>query len=516
MFPTRRDFQVMTEATETGILVHEATTKNILWANPAACRMFGFTLEELRPLKAHHMSSQERLYRRSHGVEWLQEAVVHGSSRHQWKYRTKQGGDFLAEVSATLVTFQDGPVVMVQIRNIDQEVELREELSSASQSLQRIMRHAPVGIVVLDEDNCIEDISPRAAQLFGGTTGTLTGVNLEDLGPCTPRLDSEYVVSALVTGGGSVSITQEIRKQDDTTTWLAGELEEVDHDGMTSRVLVVRDVTERIELERRNAYQEANLQYLSRYNAMGDMAMILAHELGQPLAASTNFLSGLKARIAHGHVDAESMSYGIDQAEKQLARAGEIVSSVKRYVRRIESTSAAIDLNETVEDSLYFVRLRAAERGVRLVVELTDGPLVVEGESVLIGQVVINLCFNAIDEIVLPSTPSKELIVRTSRHGGWACVAVLDQGRGMAEMPGNRLSSGAFSNKQDGSGLGLILSEHIVERHDGEIRYVPNLPRGTEVQMRLPLGGGSSVPSPIPDAARQPPGSGGSGPLPQR
>ncbi|NED60923.1 PAS domain-containing sensor histidine kinase, partial [Streptomyces sp. SID10244] len=80
---------------------------------------------------------------------------------------------------------------------------------------------------------------------------------------------------------------------------------------------------DRVEWERRNAYQEANLQYLSRYHAMGDMAMILAHELGQPLAASTNYLSGLKARLSSETVDARSLEYGIDQIEKQLHRAAD-------------------------------------------------------------------------------------------------------------------------------------------------------------------------------------------------
>ncbi|NLU61744.1 PAS domain S-box protein [Rhodococcus sp. HNM0563] len=477
----------MAEHTRTGILIHEAASKNILWANPAACRMFGFTLEELRPLKAHHMSSQERQYRRALGVAWLQSAVVHGSSRRQWKYRTKAGVDFLTDATASHMQFQDGPVVLVEFRNISEEVEIQQELSWVSQSLQRIMTHTSAGILVLDDDNCIEDISPLAARLFDSTPDRLTGVHLEDLGRCDPALDSEQVVAKLAFGHGSVKITQKITKADGSITWLAGELEDVVHDGIVSRVLAFRDVTERVELELRHEYQVANLQYLSRYNAMGDMAMILAHELGQPLAASSNYLSGLKARVAGGTLDREQLSYGLDMAERQLSRAAEIVASVKRYVRRIESTMSALDLNEVVDESLYFVRLRAAERGIRVDVHSAPESLPVQGESVLIGQVIINLCFNAIDEIVLPSTEVKVLTVSTSHDGEWACVSVADRGRGMETAPENRLASGVFSAKQDGSGLGLILSEHIVERHGGDIRFLANEPRGTEVRLRLPI-----------------------------
>lgn len=120
-------------------------------------------------------------------------------------------------------------------------------------------------------------------------------------------------------------------------------------------------------------------------------------------------------------------------------------------------------------------------------VESSPDPLPVHGESVLIGQVIINLCFNALEEIILPSTEVKELTVRSFREDDWACVGVLDQGRGIARLPGESLLTGAFSDKQDGSGIGLILSEHIVERHEGELQFLQNEPRGTEVRMRLPL-----------------------------
>ncbi|NDK91225.1 PAS domain S-box protein [Gordonia desulfuricans] len=490
MFPERRDFEQMIRNTGTGILIHEAASKNILWANPAACRMFGFTIEELKPLKAHHMSAQERQYRREVGVAWLQSAVVHGSSRKQWKYRAKDGTEFLTDARATLVHCVDGPVVMVEFRNIDDEVELQEELTWVSASLQRIMTHTAAGVVVLDEDNCIDDISPLAAQLFGRTPAELSGVYLEDLGRCEPRLASDHVIGRLGSGHGSVSILQEVAKADGSTSWLAGELEIVAHDGMRSRVLTVRDVTDRVEWERRNAYQEANLQYLSRYNAMGDMAMILAHELGQPLAASTNYLSGLRARLSGDDPDPQRLAYGIDQIEKQLQRAADIVGSVKRYVRRIESTSTLMDLNETVEESLYFVRLRAAEQGVRVFADILDRDMLIEGESVLIGQVIINICVNAIDEIAKPGTEVKELSVTTDVDDGNAVVYIRDQGGGMqSAQPSDRLASGAFSAKQDGSGIGLIISEHIVERHGGTIRYLPNEPRGTTVAVTLPLAG---------------------------
>jgi two-component system, LuxR family, sensor kinase FixL len=249
----------------------------------------------------------------------------------------------------------------------------------------------------------------------------------------------------------------------------------------------VRDITDRVEAEQREEAQRTQLQYLSRYNAMGDMALILAHDLGQPLAASLNFLSGLKSRLNTPAPNFTQLNYGIEMVEKQLRRASEIVASAKRYVRRIESTTAEFSLPATVAESLYFVRLRAEEEGVVVNADLGNEELMMKGESVLIGQVIINLCMNAIDEIKRPDTLVKELDIKLTEFGGLASLSIADQGRGMADMPAEQLAAGAFSSKKDGSGIGLIISEHIAQRHGGTILFAPNQPRGTIATLSLPL-----------------------------
>ncbi|MFX5555221.1 PAS domain-containing protein, partial [Acinetobacter baumannii] len=61
------DFRRMMEALPMCIILHDAQTKSILWANPSACQVLGFTLEELLPLKAPDMSRQSHEYRREIG-----------------------------------------------------------------------------------------------------------------------------------------------------------------------------------------------------------------------------------------------------------------------------------------------------------------------------------------------------------------------------------------------------------------------------------------------------------------
>jgi len=258
---------------------------------------------------------------------------------------------------------------------------------------------------------------------------------------------------------------------------------------MSSRLLVVRDISQRVQLEQAAEYREANLQYLSRYNAMGDMAMIIAHELGQPLAAASNFLSGILSRLNAGEATQEDVRYAVKKASRQLTRSGDIVASVKRYVRRIESTASHADLNAIVADSLYFARLRAAEHGVTLRSSLTAEALPIVGEEILLGQVVLNLCFNAIDEVASLDEKRRTLTVSTFAQDGSAVVTVTDRGRGIVRTDVGHLTT-AFSSKEDGSGIGLVVSERILERHRGSLVFTPLDPTGTVATVVLPLAQG--------------------------
>ena len=164
-------------------------------------------------------------------------------------------------------------------------------------------------------------------------------------------------------------------------------------------LLLFHDVTEHVKTEQEHERDAQYLNYLARYNAMGDMAMAIAHELGQPLAAATNFIAATQHRMTLPDADRDDLALGLVNARKQLDRVNQIVRSLREYVTQLEESQQRCDLNDIVEDCAYFIDLRARAHGVQLDYRYEPAPIEVVCERVLTGQVVLNLCFNAIDEM---------------------------------------------------------------------------------------------------------------------
>ncbi|GLY63908.1 PAS domain-containing sensor histidine kinase [Amycolatopsis taiwanensis] len=479
---TANDFVAMMNASRMCVLVHDAATKNILWANPAACEMLGWSLTELRPLKANHMSSSAQQYDRVIGRAWLQEAVDNGASRIQWDYRTKTGRVIPTDAVAMRVELAQGPAVMVQFRDIEREQEIERELRLTTSYVDALAHRTSTVALMLDATGALRFATDTAVALIGADPD-------EPLGPLTAygrlRVDGRAATWAevLQRARPTTAVQLEVPRDEGDPVWLEGSLERLQEADGEALLMILHDVSGRVQEEMRRERELHRENYLARYTAMGDMAMAIAHELGQPLAAAGNFLAGVRARAQATGAGSADLVYGIDSAVRQIERARTIVEAVRAFVGHLEHVRQVVDLNEVVEQCLYFVRLRAAPLGVRVVVRRHPEPLEVRCERVLTGQVVLNLCFNAIDEMAACEPERRQLTITTRAGEGVGVLTVDDQGRGLPHDPFEK----SFTAKEHGSGIGLALSYRIITRQHGTIWARRREEGGSRFGFTLPL-----------------------------
>ena len=483
------DLATLMNASRMCILVHDAGTKDILWANPAACELLGWTVEELRPLKADDMSSTAPQYHRVLGRAWLHEAVEHGTSRIEWHYRARNGRVVPTDALAVRVELARGPAVMVEFRDIEREQQTEQALRRTTSSIDALARHTSTIALTLDA---------------AGKVQFATDTALARLGMTPEDMDRHLVeFSTLRRGGRAVSwadlvdradptieVQLEVRRPIGTSVWLEGTLEQLIESDGDGYLMIVHDVSGRVHREVLRSRELHRENYLARYTAMGDMAMAIAHELGQPLAAAGNFLAGttrhaglLEEAGTLSRESADRLRFGIGSAERQIDRASTIVGAVRAFVGHLEHTEQVVDLHEVVDECLYFVGVRAAEPGVEVVVHRHPDPLPVRCERVLTGQVLLNLCFNAVDEMATGPPGDRRLEITTTAAEGEALLTVDDRGRGVPHDP----FAESFTSKEHGSGIGLALSYRIITRQHGRIWAEPRAVGGSRFGFALGL-----------------------------
>ncbi|WP_188190443.1 PAS domain-containing sensor histidine kinase [Nonomuraea sp. SYSU D8015] len=486
------DFVAMMNALHMCVLIHDARTKNILWANPAACEMLEFSLAEIRPLKANDMSSSAQQYDRVIGRAWLQDAVERGSSRIEWHYRSKSGRIIPTDALAVRVELAQGPAVMVQFRDIEREQQVERELRLTTSYVDALARHTSTVAFMLDADGAVRFATDSALTYIGLTADDDPPMGRPLTAYAQLRLGGRPVSwSEVATGADPIGPVQlELFSDEQHTTWLEGSLERLREQEIDAYLMILHDVSERVRGEARRELELRHENYLARYNAMGDMAMAIAHELGQPLAAAGNFIAGIRARTAlmvgTGELPvpvADQVGYGLESAARQIDRATAIVSALRSFVGHLEHVEQVVDLNDVVSDCLYFIRLRAASSAVTVEVRLAAEPVLVRCERVLTGQVVMNLCFNAIDEMAACRQEVRHVTLTTRVNEGTGVVTVDDRGRGFSRDP----FAESFTSKEGGSGIGLALSHRIISRQHGSIWAERRQTGGSRFGFALPL-----------------------------
>ncbi len=485
-FPDEDDFHRLLDALTTCVLLHDARTKAIVWANRAACIALGFSVEELLPLKAPDMTRPEPKYRREIGVGAMDRAIVDGPQVYEWCYRSRTGVDMLSEAIATYVPLHGRDVVMVQFRDISAEEAIRQQLRRYETRLREFMQDLDEGIAVATPHGGVQFISESGRRVLGLAPDDAPGALLDY---CTGADRDRLAMQLRVAPSARPSDPQRYRiaRRDGVSCWLRILCRQVEIEGDLDGLLVqFRDVSGEVAIEDARRAEARMLEYAGRYNAMGEMATVIAHELSQPLAAVRNFIGGAVRRLnARGAVD--DVIWGLRSADRQAEHAALIIKSVREFIVKREPVVVVADLRDIVADAAYFIELRAQEAGVTVAIEQADAPLPIRCERVLIGQVILNLAFNAIEAFAGCERTPRTLTLGTAAVAGQAELRAIDNGPGITDGAHGRLFDGFSSSKAGGNGIGLSLCKSIVTRHGGRIGASPAGGGGLDCRVTLPL-----------------------------
>jgi signal transduction histidine kinase len=249
--------------------------------------------------------------------------------------------------------------------------------------------------------------------------------------------------------------------------------------------LAVRAVAQRERLEGQ-ALQEARVRDLERQlfhaerlTTAGRLAAGIAHEINNPLEAMANYLSLARGALERG--DVEAARRRLESVRQGLDRAAMVVRQVLAHADPAKAPRTALDLNQVLAEAMEFVRSRPEFAAVRFESALAGGPLVVEGNAIMLGQVALNLIVNACEA----QPGGGEVRVASRAVEGGAEAEVADRGPGVAAADRERIFEPFFSTKNS-TGLGLSICHSIVRQHGGRLEVQPRPEGGSVFRMTLP------------------------------
>ncbi|MFQ6110979.1 MAG: ATP-binding protein [Nitrospinota bacterium] len=255
---------------------------------------------------------------------------------------------------------------------------------------------------------------------------------------------------------------------------------------ITGVVLVIKDVTDRVKLERQ-------VQRTEKMAAAGQLVSGIAHEVGTPL----NIISG-RAEWVMKRLEPESpLREKLSVIIQQIDRIARLVRQCLAFARQKQLTMRPEGVNRILESVAELLEPQIERQGLTLRMELAGDLPSVTADADQLQQLFLNLCLNAIQvmpregELVLSSALADGRGPASAGDAGaerYIRVDVSDTGPGIPEEHLNKIFDPFFTTKDvgEGTGLGLTVSSRIAEAHRGWIEVRSEVGKGSVFSVFLP------------------------------
>ncbi len=349
-----------------------------------------------------------------------------------------------------------------------EELHLRlAEVGRLEQYNQGIIESSPAGIAVLGVDDRVVSCNLAFAALLTRQRSQVRGQAIGDLLP----------VELPATGSGLVERRVTLEEGAERSFQLSvAELGATD--GERQRILMVHDVSERVELEN-------ELKKKDRLASLGMLAAGVAHEVNTPITGISSY-----AQMLLEETPVDDPRHGLLlKVERQTFRASRIVNSLLDFSRDRREPVRRLDLSEVLRETLDLLDDRIRESAVALELHLPEAPVPVEGSDTELQQVFTNLVVNALDAMAILAEGMGQLSVTVQVTDKVAQVVVCDNGEGMSREQMEKIFQPFFSTKlaSGGTGLGLSISYEVVRRHGGDLKVTSVAGEGSRFVVELPL-----------------------------
>ncbi|WP_160722065.1 PAS domain-containing sensor histidine kinase [Bacillus sp. USDA818B3_A] len=395
------------------------------------------------------------------------------SGREEYRVRKKSGEYMWVESLSKPIIAHDTLHVLEMvsvIRDISERKKGEEEAKRREETYRDLVEHSPDAVIIA-KDSDILFINETGAKLFGAQ-GKMDILN-KPLGDLVhPEFHEISKVRQKTVMEGNVTEFMEYKLLRLDGSVFVAEVKGIPtfYQNTLARHIIIRDVTERKKTHELLLNSE-------KLNVAGQLAAGIAHEVRNPLTAIKGFLQLMETEGDGNH------SY-FDIIQSEMDRIELILSELLVIAKPHELKFEAVDLITLLDNIKTLIDTQAVLNGIQIETIYNNfDTFTIKCDQNQLKQVFINILKNAVEAM-----PKGGFITIEVKEYGCNMVKIFfkDTGFGMSPDILKRVGEPFFTTKQDGTGLGIMISKQIVENHSGSFNIWSD-EHGTIIEVILPI-----------------------------
>ncbi len=513
---SKEKYRTIYDSTYDAIIIHNKKNIDILDVNKTACRMFGYTYDEMLRLNFASLCLDQHPYTIHDAYEWYNKVLSEGPQLFEWRTKDSSGRQFWVEISLASTKIGKDERVIASIRNIEERKSIENALSKSEHGIREFIERSAEGIWHIAFDIPINtDISPKIQVEQMYQYGYIADCN-KQFALMYGYEDKEFFIGKRfkeLHGGSENEKNIEANLTFIQNGYRLKNIETYEKNKFGNEVIFLNNSVGIIEnglligiwgMQRNITGQkkmEAQITQSQKMDSIGTLAGGIAHDFNNILTI-INGHSEMALMKLKENLSVESDIKTIHNAGKKAAN---LTKQLLAFSRKQIYSPKIINVNKNIEEMKLMLQKFITE-DITLNISLTNNPSQIKADQTQIEQILINLIVNARDAINEKGARSSEKIINistatvfldesfTSIHAGskvgyYLLLTVEDRGNGIKKEILDRVFEPFFTTKSvhKGTGLGLSTVYGIVKQNKGYINIDSEEGEGTAVNIYWPI-----------------------------
>jgi two-component system nitrogen regulation sensor histidine kinase NtrY len=317
--------------------------------------------------------------------------------------------------------------------------------------LEKLIYTSPTGIVILDYDDHVQQINPKALQILGAT-------DKEVLNETISNLPNELLKQIANLKSGETKVV----KYGGASTYKIQKSHFVDR-GFPRHFIMIEELTAEILAAEKNVY--------------GKVIRMMAHEVNNTIGPVNSIIQSTLTTTGLWRSQDGLLCEALQVALDRNQNLNLFMRNFADLVKLPSPNKKQLELQFFIRSIMKLMEIGARERNVELVFEPSDTPIYILADEQQLEQALINVVKNAIEAI------DQNGIVTFTVDPEARQLAITDNGAGISSAQSEQLFTPFYSTKKDGQGIGLTLVREILINHGFEFSLKTVVQRQTEFRI---------------------------------